>query len=244
MADIQKYQKPQLATLREEKKLKDYEDIERLTVAETIVSNLLDLIGVSNKSNEEHHIALVGYLMKNEYEFTPREIMKAYDLSLRGKLGIDLFQQLNTLQYNKVMNAFRTYRNKSLKNYNLNLQKIKIESEMIRATDEEKKEIIQKAVIEQFFLSNNDEPLDEYRFWLYNYMFERGIITEQDKKTTWKTEWKKENVFQEKKSKHIRLKKDAIQKKVILKVKEILITKAFKKFDEVEKLFDELNKNN
>tara|TARA_R110000787_G_scaffold126553_1_gene237864 strand:- start:66 stop:794 length:729 start_codon:yes stop_codon:yes gene_type:complete len=242
MSNIEKYQKPQLATLREEKKLKDYEDVERLTVAETIVSNLLDLIGVSNKSNEEHHIALVGYLMKNEYEFTPREIMKAYDLSLRGKLGIDLFQQLNTLQYNKVMNAFRTYRNKSLKNYNLNLQKQKIESKMIRATEEEKKEIIQKALIEQFFLSNNDEPLDEHRFWIFDYLFERGLISEEDKKITWKIEWKKEEVFQKKKSKHIRLKKDAMQKKIILKVKEILITNAFKKFDEIESLFDELNR--
>ena len=243
MADIQKYQKPQLATLREEKKLKDYEDVERLTIAETIVSNLLDIIGVSSKSNEEHHIALIKYLKDDEYEFTPREIMKAYDLALRGKIGIDLFQQLNTLQYNKVMNAFRGYRNKSLKNYNLNLQKQKIESQMIRATEEEKKEIIQKAIIEQYFLSRNDEPLDEYRFWIYEYLFERGIISEEDKKTTWQSEFRKENTFQEKKSKHVRLKADAIQKKVILKVKEILITNAFKKFDEIELLFDEINKS-
>ena len=92
MSNLKIYEKPKLATLRDEKKLAIYSTEEKLMIAEKIVFDLLSLIGVGSKGNEEHHLALIKYLIEKETEFTPSEIVEAYDLAMRGKFEYKLLR--------------------------------------------------------------------------------------------------------------------------------------------------------
>jgi len=117
MSNIQIYKKPELAVLSDEKKIVAYSDVEKLTIAKSIVVYLFNAIGVGSNANEKHHIELIKFIAE-EKEFTPGEIKKAFDLVLRGYLEIDMFQQINCLIYGKVMTKYRKYKVEALRIYN------------------------------------------------------------------------------------------------------------------------------
>jgi len=186
MSNLKIYEKPKLATLRDEKKLAIYSTEEKLMIAEKIVFDLLSLIGVGSKGNEEHHLALIKYLIEKETEFTPSEIVEAYDLAMRGKFEYKLFQQLNTLQYNTVMNHFRDYRNRKLKQYNIDQARIKNEMAIKELTEEQKENLILKGLEEQFYLCQSKEEITYSRLWISKYFIQKELISKKEIDAIWK----------------------------------------------------------
>jgi len=186
MSNLTIYEKPKLAVLRDEKKLAIYSLQERLMIAEKIVFDLLSLIGVSAKGNEEHHLALIKYLIENEDEFTPNEIKEAYNLAMRGQFEYKLFQQLNTLQYNSVMNCYREYRNRKLKQYNIEQAKLKNEMAIKELTEEQKEELIMNGLKEQFYLCQQKQEIAYSRLWISKYFIQKELISKTEIDAIWK----------------------------------------------------------
>lgn len=174
MDKLQIYKKPELAILSDERKLRSYNDVERLTIAKGIVENLLNSLGVSNKSNEEHHIEAIRYIASNK-EFSPGEFKKAFELVMTGVLKIELYQQVNCLIIGKVMNLYKNHKIENLKLYK---QKMQLEeNKQKELSSEEKKELLLSGIKSTFeeFKSNGSIPVS--RLYLYYEFFKiEGIL--------------------------------------------------------------------
>ena len=241
MSNLKIYEKPKLAVLRDEKKLAMYSNEEKLIIAQKIVFDLLSVIGVSSKGNEEHHVSLIKYLMENEYEFTPNEIVEAYNLAMRGKFKYTLFQQLNTLQYNTVMNHYREYRNSKLKIYNLEQAKLKNEMAIKELTEEQKEELIIKGVEDQFYLCQQKQDIQASRYWISKYFIQKQLLSKNEIDAIWKISDEKASA----KRKAMRLSHGKMPESDYLLMKkgiakEMAIRKVYSRFSNWEQLKEKL----
>jgi len=169
---IQIYKKPELMVLSESKKLRLYDETERLTISKKIIENLLNKLGVGNKSNEQHHIAAIKFISENK-EYAPEEFDKAFNLAIEGILGVDIFQQVNCVVIGKVMVAYRNYRTENLKSYKHQQQLLKLDIPM---TPEE---------IEFSMIEGCDRIFREYKLnhkiegvyvHIYDHLFKKGLL--------------------------------------------------------------------
>lgn len=180
MSNITIYKKPELAILSDQRKLRTYNDVERLTIAKGIVENLLNALGVSNKSNEEHHIEAIKYI-SNDKEFSPDEFKKAFELVMNGILKIELYQQVNCLIIGKVMNLYRDYKIQNLKSYK---QKLKLEENKPKeVSPEEKQELFLNGVKATFEKYKSSGSIPDSRLYLYYELFKIEGLLPKDNTT-------------------------------------------------------------
>ena len=231
-------EKPELQLISETKKLRYYPDVERLTISKAIVISLLNKLGVSNKSNEQHHIEVIK-LISNNKEFTPEEFEKAFNLAIEGILDIDLFQQLNCIVVGKVMNQYRTYRKNGLKNYKYQVQ-LQLQQKT-KPTKSEEQELFIKAVKDEFASFKELDRVNSMRNWLYDKFIELGFeIDETRKKIAWKhsvSEIKKEQDGLQKRDKYD---PKTLKTKAIILYKSKLIQIIFSKYTTVEQLLNKI----
>lgn len=173
MSNIQIYKPPLLAVLEKEKKLREYNDQERLSACKTIVDDLLLSLGVGTKADVQHHIQAIKYLCEECGKYSVSEIKKAFSLAISGKLDIELFQQVNVLVIGKVLNAFDNYKKEKLKVYRL---KQKTEKEIKSMSDEDVKKYTIQAVTLQvnYFLENR--TVDKSRIHVYDIFDKIGLM--------------------------------------------------------------------
>ncbi|AKG94217.1 hypothetical protein AVT43_gp43 [Polaribacter phage P12002L] len=173
MSNIQIYKPPLLAVLEQEKKLREYNDQERLFACKTIIDGLLLDLGVGTKADVQQHIRAIKYLCDECGKYSVSEIQKAFSLAISGKLEIDLFQQVNVLVIGKVLNAFDNYKKEKLKVYRL---KQKTEKETKSMSDEEAKKYTIQAITLQvnYFLENRS--VDKSRIHVYDIFDKMGLM--------------------------------------------------------------------
>ena len=221
MSEITIYKKPLLAVLEQEKKLRDFPEEERLFKCKQIIGNLLFDLGVSKKSEVEHHLRAISYLNKECGKYSVAEIEKAFTLAISGKLEMDLFQQVNVLVIGKVLSAYDNYKKEKLKIYRLAERQKK---EMLPPMTK-KEEIFYRnqAVNKQIEFFQDNRFVDATRVFVYDIFDKMGLMPID-------LEYKKS------------VKKDAIE---ILKF-EFSNKKATNKdeFNKIKKTLKNLNKGN
>ncbi len=231
MPNIETYKKPELAILSDAKKMREYSDTDRLTIAKNIVNGLLIKLGVSGRSNTEHHIEVIRFIADNK-EFTPEEFTKAFDLAIDGELKIDLFQQLNRVVMGRVMSLFKAYKIEKLRAYR---QRKAPEKPL---TPDEQKQLISDAIKDEFTNYKFSGELNENRNYLYD---ELNIeVEDKFKKVAWKhsiAEVKKEEIQLNKRD---RADKETLKAKYIIRYKQKLVALIFDKFRTYEQLKDKL----
>jgi len=172
MSNIEIYKKPELMVLSESKKLRNYDQTERLTISKKIIENLLNKLGVGNKSNEQHHIAAIKFLSENK-EFAPEEFDKAFNLAIEGILGVDIFQQVNCVVIGKVMVAYRNYRTENLKSYKHKQQLLKAN---ITMTKEEQEFSIIEGCDRLFREYKFNKTISGVYVHIYDHLFKKGLL--------------------------------------------------------------------
>jgi len=180
MSNIKIYKKPELAILSDEKKLRSHNDVERLTIAKRIVENLLNKLGVSNKSNEEHHIEAIKYISSDK-EFSPGEFEKAFELVMNGVLKIELYQQVNCLIIAKVMNLYKNHKIEKLKFYkqNMNLE----ENKQTELSPQEKQQLFLNGIKTTFEEYKSSGSIPNSRLYLYYEFFKIEGLLPKDNTT-------------------------------------------------------------
>ncbi len=231
MPNIATYKKPQLAILSDAKKMREYSDTDRLTIAKNIVNGLLIKLGVSGKSNTSHHIEVIRFIADNK-EFTPEEFTKAFDLAIDGELKIDLFQQLNRVVMGRVMSLYKTYKIEKLRAYR---QRKEPEKPL---TPDEQKQLITDAIKDEFTNYKFSGELNENRNYLYDEL--KIDVEDKFKKVAWKhsiAEVKKE---QSQLIKRNRVGKSILKAKCIIRYKQKLVALIFDRFTTYEQLKQKL----
>ena len=231
MSNIITYKKPELAVISDAKKMREYSDTDRLTIAKNIVNGLLIKLGVSGRSNTKHHIEVIRFIADNK-EFTPEEFTKAFDLAIDGELKIDLFQQLNRVVMGRVMVLYKTYKIEKLRAYR---QRKAPEQPL---TPEQQKQLITDAIKDEFTNYKFSGELNENRNYLYD---ELNIdVEDKFKKVAWKhsiAEIKKE---QSQLIKRDRVNKSILKAKCLIRYKQKLVAIIFDRFTTYEQLINKL----
>ena len=238
MNKLQIIQKPELQLLSETKKLRAYSEVERLTIAKSLVVSLLNKLGVGNKSNEQHHIEVIKFIANNK-EFTPEEFEKAFNLAIEGLFAIDLFQQLNCIIVGKVMNEYRNYRKTNLKNYKHQLQ---LQQSTIKdITEEEKHELFINTLKDEFQSYKDTEKVNDMRNWLYDELLKYNLtVSEAHKSIAWKHTINEVKKIQDDLRKRDKLSKDEMKSKAVVIYKRKLIEILFSKFTTIEQLLNKI----
>ena len=174
MPNLTTYKKPELAVISEVKKIREYSDTDKLTIAKNIVDGLLIKLGVSGKSNSAHHVEVIRFIADNK-EFTPDEFTKAFDLAIDGELKIDLFQQLNRVVMGRVMVLYKAYKIEKLRAYRSRKKTEKTIS------DDEQEFIMIEAVdrIEKEYKANKE--ITGTFVHVYDYLFTQGVLPKHTK---------------------------------------------------------------
>jgi len=162
MSNITTYKKPLLAILEENKKIRNYEVTERLTISYKIVNDLLLDLGVSSKSDPEQHKRLIQYISEECGRFTFEEIQKAFKMVLCGSLEMDLFQQINVLVFSKVMKLYQQHKNEKLRTYRLSKPKRDLMNE------KEKQQLKIQGITKQLEYFFNFRKVDVNRIYVYD----------------------------------------------------------------------------
>ncbi len=231
MSNITTYKKPELAVISEVKKMREYSDTDRLTIAKNIVNGLLIKLGVSGRSNTKHHIEVIRFIADNK-EFTPEEFTKAFDLAIDGELKIDLFQQLNRVVMGRVMTLYKTYKIEKLRAYT---QRKAPEQPL---TPEQQKQLISNAIKDEFTNYKFSGELNENRNYLYDEL--KIDVEDKFKRVAWKhsiAEVKKE---QSQLNKRSRVDKNTLKARAIIRYKCKLVALIFDKFTTYEQFKDRL----
>ena len=227
MPNITTYKKPELAIISEVKKMREYSEVERNTLAHTIVVGLVRRLGVSGRSNPNHHLECERYISNNK-EFTPEEFTKAFELAIEGELKIDLFQQLNCVVIGRVMVLYKTYKIEKLRAYR---QRKTPEKPL---TPNQQKQLISDAIKDEFENYKLSGELNANRNYLYD---ELNIeVEDKFKKVAWKhsiSEIKKE---ESQLNKRDRATKSILKAKCLIRYKQKLVALIFDKFRTYEQL--------
>lgn len=231
-------QKPELQLINETKKLRDYSEVERLTISKTIVVSLLNKLGVGNKSNEKHHIEVIKFIANNKV-YTPEEFEKAFNLAIEGAFNIDLLQQLNCIVVGKVMNEFRNYRKHNLKNYKHQMQ-IQLAQKALPSAPNV--DVLFLDVLKDEFKNYKEVgKVNDMRNWLYDKLVDRNItVAEPVKKVLWKhtlTEIRKSQGHIRKRD---RYSPEELKTKAYVIYKAKLIEQIFNNFTNIEQLLNKL----
>ena len=120
MSNIQVYKPPMLAVIEQETKLREMPDEERLMKCTQIVANLLLDLGVGSKSDPQQHLRVIKFLADDCGKYSVKEVEYAFKLAIQGKIGVDLFQQINVLVVGKVLKAYDDYKTEKLRNFRAN----------------------------------------------------------------------------------------------------------------------------
>ncbi len=231
MPNLTTYKKPELAVISEVKKMREYNDIERNTIARLIVNGLMGRLGVSGKATTTHHVESIRFIRENK-EFTPEEFTKAFELAIEGELKIDLFQQLNCVVIGRVMSLYKAYKIEKLRAYR---QRKTPEKPL---TPEQQKQLIRDAIKDEFTNYKFSGELNANRNYLYD---ELNIeVEDKFKKVAWKhsiAEVKKE---QNQLIKRDRATKSILKAKCIIRYKQKLVALIFDKFRTYEQLINKL----
>ena len=231
MTNITTYKKPELAIISDAKKMREYSDTDRLTIAKNIVVGLIGRLGVSGKATATHHVESIRFIAGNK-EFTPEEFTKAFELAMDGTLKIDLFQQLNCVVIGRVMTLYKTYKIEKLRAYR---QRRAPEKPL---TTEQQKQLIRDAIKDEFTNYKFSGELNTNRNYLYD---ELNIeVEDKFKKVAWKhsiAEIKKE---QSQLIKRDRATKSILKAKCIIRYKQKLVALIFDKFTSYEQLINNL----
>lgn len=229
MSNLTTYKKPELAVISELKKLREYSNTERLTIAKSIVDSLINRLGVGGKSDASHHLESIRYISNNK-EFTPDEFTKAFELAIDGELKIDLFQQLNCVVIGRVMNLYKAYKIEKLRAYR---QRRTPEKPL---TPNEQKQLISDAIKDEFTNYKFSGKLNENRNYLYDELKKSMDVEDKFKKVAWKHAVKEIRAVQEGLSKRDQADTETLKAKCIIRYKQKLVAILFDRYTTYEQL--------
>ncbi len=139
-----------------------------------------------NQLNEIEESVLNGVILNNFGNFSTDEIKHAFRLGVAGELEIELYNKLDSITLGKVLQAYKRYKAKKIKNFKSN--------NMIK----EKKNITpeKKAEIEQEFITNcvvpyfderkemTEPKIDSGTYAVFKYLWDQGDIKLTKKEKT------------------------------------------------------------
>lgn len=175
MTQIQHYKKPELAVIAEAKKLRDYNDEQRLAIADKIVQGLILDLAVGKNADVDVLIRSTKFIFSTCGKWTPDEIQKAFNMYINRELGnTEVFQQLNPVVIGNVMHLYDAYKKEHLTSYKRQQHKQKLQEQ--QPSDQEKEFIMIEAVdrIERDFRQHG--TITESCFHVYDYLFEKGEL--------------------------------------------------------------------
>ena len=135
MSNIQVYKQPLLAVIEQETKIREMPNEERLMKCTQIVANLLLDLGVGSKSDPQQHLRVIKFLADDCGKYSVKEVEYAFKLAIQGKIGVDLFQQINVLVVGKVLKAYDDYKTEKLRNFRAN-KSLTIDKEKTMSNEE------------------------------------------------------------------------------------------------------------
>lgn len=258
MSGLQIYKKPHLAVISETKKLRDYEETERLTLATKLVGNLLNDLGVGKNSDTNHHIRAIKFINDSLGNYTPEEVEEAFKLFIMGKFQIEAYQQLNPLIIGRVISQFEEYKKQKLDKYRKEQAKLKVASEMdkLKMDNTQKKEYNNATMQQSYAYFLKTSSIDTSRIYAYAILEEYGYVNLDE---SYKKSVKKDaidilkNEYSGKKGrsrdehndfKNIvkNLSNGGEKGMIISKCKEIAITDIYRKFSTNSDLLDKFRK--
>jgi len=110
--------KPKLAYLVEQKKIKEYSPEEKSVLNKKLISDLMALLNVKESLSNQSRMFLDAMIIEDYKNLTYGEIAEAFKMGVRGELkGIEMYQALDAVIFGKVIKAYRSVKIDLLSDY-------------------------------------------------------------------------------------------------------------------------------
>lgn len=179
--------KPQQAIAMENPKLREYPIEKRKENIIIVIKWLLDLLGVGDASNINHHNELGRFINENYLNWTFQEIKLAFEMYVKGDLTTDkndlkVFQTLNSVVFGRVMKAYREIKMNELDNYfkARNALIVAKNNKPKKLTEEEKANLIKSGVKRLYKEYESYGVVMPGNIHLYDYLYDKGLLTKDD----------------------------------------------------------------
>lgn len=176
ISDFDKLVTNKITVLTSGKKLRDYEPSVRLNYSLQTFEMLLKRIGVSNKSDVEHHKEALRFLNSNFLDLSYEEILLAFDLAMSGEIKIDLFQQINALVIGKVLAEYRVYKAKKIIELRKKQEIMDEKNQLSELTESGKRQIVVDGCLRVFNEYKNTLRILGTCDHVYDYLFKLGLL--------------------------------------------------------------------
>lgn len=172
MNKLQIYKTPELAILEQNKKLRDYSEIERLTIAKNLVDNLLGDLGVSAKADTNHHVRAIKHIAETLLNYAPEEIEKAFQMYINHEFKLEVYQQLNSVVIGNVLREYEFNKKEKLAEYRRKVAQEKV----VPMTKEEESEYTKLAVQKSLNYFIEYREVDKERIYVYDILDSLGKL--------------------------------------------------------------------
>ena len=176
---LQIYKKPMLALITETKKLRNYPEPERLSIATKMIMDLNNDLGVSSKANPDHHIRAIKFIAETCGNYTPEEMTEAFKKFIAHEFKMEVYQQVNAVVVGRIIREWEFYKTEKLKIYNLKKQEIRMEAQ--RPTDEDTENIMIEACDRIYREYKSTRQITGAIPHIYKYLFEKNLLPNHNK---------------------------------------------------------------
>lgn len=172
--------RPQLAVLSEDFPKVRNEGANELS---ELINYIVTLLNLKVEDSEEEkgkmdmQMLLVGDLIRTEFgSLTIPEIKTAFRMYVSKQLPVKVFRILDCISVGEVLTAFIDYRNESLRVYDEKKRAMKEQSQLPEVSKSQKQELVKSGIIRVFNEYKETKVLPEPNAWIFDELYERGLI--------------------------------------------------------------------
>lgn len=172
--------RPQLAVINEDYPKVRTEGANELSELINYIVTLLNLKIDDSEAEREKmdmQMLLVGDLIRTEFgSLTIPEIKTAFKMYVSKQLPVKVFRILDCISVGEILTAFTDYRNENLRVYDEKKRAMKEQSQLPEISESQKQELVKSGVIRVFSEYKETKSLPEPNAWVFDELYERGLI--------------------------------------------------------------------
>lgn len=183
-----KLQKPYLATLAEQRKIRDYEVNEQTNHAIKTLNALIKILGITETDGDgkaEQHFLVRQFITSDYGRFTFGEIIEAFKMAIKGEFfgmpewgNSQMYQRLDCVIFARVMACFEVRKRERLRTYN---SQSKPKLSLPEISQSEKDRIIKQGIINCFESYETEGKVEAGYAYVFDVLDEKGLIPKNKK---------------------------------------------------------------
>ena len=177
--------KPYLVDVIQQRKIREYGELEKQNKCGELINYVLALLGVSSvkgDGKELHYLAVEDYISTTLSKYTFGEIKEAFKMLIKGDFKEDIkevYNKLDCILLGKVIDCYEKEKLRITSGYydKLNRVVLELEQKQNELSQEEKDEIVRGGVCECFEHYVEHKEISAGRIYVFDVLWEAGLLS-------------------------------------------------------------------